>query len=57
MHEKTAGLKTVEKRIKQCRLSKSSASNNGYIKYLKLTEEVALEIDYDKYHNDASLDG
>lgn len=51
------GLKRLEKQIKQGRLTKVHLNNKGYNKYLKITGDVAVTIDYEKYHNDAKWDG
>lgn len=51
------GLKRLEKQLKKGRLTKSSINNKGYNKYLKLTGNVVVSIDYDKYQADAKWDG
>lgn len=51
------GLKRLEKRIKNNQLSKKDINNKGYNKYLKMTGEITVEIDYDKYNSDAAWDG
>ncbi|PLX07726.1 MAG: hypothetical protein C0596_09865 [Marinilabiliales bacterium] len=56
-YNRQRGLKRLEKMIKSGKLSKSSINNRGYNKYLKLTGEVAIEIDYQKFNNDDAWDG
>ena len=56
-HNRKRGLQRLEKQIKAGRLTKSSINNKGYNKYLKLSGEVAIEIDYDKFNNDKAWDG
>ena len=51
------GLKRLEKKIKQGRLTKANINNRGYNKYLKLEGEVTVQIDYEKYEQDARWDG
>lgn len=47
----------LEKKVKSGKLTKSSINNKGYNKYLKLTGEVEIEIDYSKYEQDNVWDG
>jgi transposase len=56
-YNRKRGLMRLEKQIKAGRLTKSSINNKGYNKYLKLTGEVSIEIDYLKYNNDNLWDG
>lgn len=56
-YNRKRGLKRLEKRIKSGKLNKSSINNRGYNKYLKLTGDVTIEIDYNKFNNDDSWDG
>jgi transposase len=56
-YNRKRGLLRLEKKIKSGRLTKSSINNKGYNKYLKLTGEVSIEIDYKKYDNDNAWDG
>jgi len=51
------GLQRLEKKLKTGKLTKSHINNKGYNKYLKLTGEINLEIDYEKFHQDARWDG
>ena len=56
-HNRKRGLHRLEKQIKAGKLTKSSINNKGYNKYLKLTGDVSIEIDYEKFHSDQSWDG
>ena len=56
-YNRKRGLKRLEKRIKSGKLNKSSINNRGYNKYLKLTGDVTIEIDYNKFNNDDVWDG
>lgn len=56
-YNRKRGLSRLEKQIKAGKLTKSSINNKGYNKYLKLTGEVTIEIDYAKYKNDNQWDG
>jgi transposase len=56
-YNRKRGLTRLEKQVKAGKLTKSSINNKGYNKYLKLTGEVAIEIDYAKYNIDNSWDG
>ena len=54
---RTKGLHRLEKSIKAGRLNKSSINNKGYNKYLKMSGEVLIEIDYAKFNEDEAWDG
>jgi len=56
-YNRKRGLTRLEKQIKAGKLTKSSINNKGYNKYLRLTGEVLIEIDYKKYSNDNKWDG
>lgn len=56
-YNRKRGLTRLERQIKAGKLTKSSINNKGYNKYLKLTGEVSIEIDYEKYNNDNAWDG
>jgi transposase len=56
-YNRERGLKRLEKRINSGRLTKSNINNRGYNKYLKLTGEINIEIDYDKFKKDDKWDG
>ena len=51
------GLKRLEKKVKNGKLSKEHINNRGYNKYLKLSGEVNISIDYEKYETDGIWDG
>lgn len=51
------GLQKLEQRIKSGKLTKTSINNRGYNKYLKLEGKVSINIDYEKFNQDASWDG
>lgn len=56
-YNRKRGLNRLEKQIKAGKLTKSNINNRGYNKYLKLTGEVSIEIDYQKYTSDQVWDG
>lgn len=56
-HNRKRGLMRLEKAVKKGKLSKSNINNRGYNKYLKMSGEVMIEIDYDKYERDSKWDG
>jgi transposase len=56
-HNRERGLKRLEKQLKRGRLTKSNINNKGYNKYLKLTGDIEIKIDYEKYKADANWDG
>ena len=56
-HNRERGLARLEKNLKRGRLTKANINNRGYNKYLKLTGEVQVEIDYEKYDADQRWDG
>jgi len=51
------GLDRLEKKLKAGKLTKSHINNRGYNKYLKLTGEIKIEIDQEKFIRDAIWDG
>ncbi len=51
------GLTRLEKQLQKGKLTKRQINNKGYNKYLKLSGEIKIEIDYDKYKADAKWDG
>ena len=51
------GLKRLEKSLKNGKLTKSHINNRGYNKYLKLSGDIEIEIDYQKYEEDSCWDG
>lgn len=54
---RTKGLKRLEKKVNSGKLSKQHINNRGYNKYLKLTGDVAITIDYEKFEADQAWDG
>jgi transposase len=50
-------LARLEKSFKRGRLTKANINNRGYNKYLKLTGDVSIVIDYKKFKNDQHWDG
>jgi len=56
-YNRERGLKRLEKRINSGKLTKSNINNRGYNKYLKLSGEITIEIDYDKFKLDDQWDG
>lgn len=56
-YNRKRGLTRLEKRVKSGKLTKSSINNKGYNKYLKLTGDVVIEIDYPRYDDDKVWDG
>lgn len=51
------GLKRLEKRVATGKLKKDHINNRGYNKYLTLSGEIRVTIDYEKFHADAVWDG
>ena len=51
------GINRLEKRVKSGKLTKEHINNRGYNKYLKLSGEIDITIDYDKYEADSVWDG
>jgi transposase len=51
------GLKRLEKKVRTGKLTKDHINNRGYNKYLKLSGEVDIMIDYEKYEADSVWDG
>lgn len=56
-HNRKRGLERLEKRLKSGRLTKSNINNRGYNKYLEMTGEINISIDYRKYESDSVWDG
>jgi transposase len=56
-YNRKRGLARLEKQISRGKLTKANINNKGYNKYLKMTGDVAIEIDYDKYNKDKAWDG
>jgi len=57
LHNRQKGLRRLEKRIKSGKLTKSNINNRGYNKYLQFKGEIEIEIDYQKFEQDALWDG
>jgi len=56
-YNRKRGLTRLEKQVNRGRLTKANINNRGYNKYLKLTGDVSIEIDYDKFNKDQAWDG
>lgn len=56
-HNRKRGLQRLENQLRKGKLTKSHINNKGYNKYLKMKGEINIEIDYDKYKQDAQWDG
>lgn len=56
-YNRERGLLKLEQRIKSGKLTKSSINNRGYNKYLKLDGNIKIDIDYEKFAQDAAWDG
>ena len=55
--DRERGLKRLEKRYKSDKFTKGKLNNRGYNKFLTLSGEATVTIDYDKVRSDAALDG
>ena len=51
------GLRRLEQAVQKGKLTKKHINNRGYNKYLQLSGEVIVKIDYDKIKQDAKWDG
>lgn len=51
------GLMRLEKRVASGKLNKDHINNRGYNKYLRLSGEIKVTIDYEKYYADSVWDG
>jgi len=51
------GLKRLEKSLNTGRLTKSNINNRGYNKYLKMSGNIKIEINYEKFQADSKWDG
>lgn len=56
-YNRERGLKRLEKSLRKGKLTKSHINNRGYNKYLKLTGNIRIEINYDKFNTDSKWDG
>ncbi|MGJ0315622.1 transposase [Aliarcobacter cryaerophilus] len=50
-------MKRLEKKVKSGKLTKDQINSRGYNKYLHLKNEISVEIDYEKFHQDRYWDG
>jgi len=51
------GLRRLEKRVASGKLSKEHINNRGYNKYLTLSGQIDVKIDYEKFNADSVWDG
>lgn len=51
------GLKRLEKSLNSGKLTKSNINNRGYNKYLQMTGNINIKIDYEKFKLDGKWDG
>lgn len=56
-HNRKRGLTKLEKQLEKGKLTNKHINNKGDNKYLKLSGEIKIEIDYDKYKAGAKWDG
>ena len=56
-HNRNRGLMKLEKALHKGKLTKRHINNKGYNKYLKLTGDIHIEIDYAKFNADKKWDG
>lgn len=57
LDNRTKGLKRLEKKVRNGKLSKEHINNRGYNKYLILQGESSISIDYTKFNQDSAWDG
>lgn len=57
LYNRTKGLKRLEAKSKAGKLTKESINNRGYNKYLVLSGETKVSIDYEKFNADGVWDG
>ena len=55
--DRERGLKKLEKRFKTDKLTKDKLNNRGYNRFLTMSGDASIKIDYDKVANDKRLDG
>lgn len=55
--DREKGLKRLEKRFRTDKLTKDKLNNRGYNRFLTMSGEASIKIDYEKVSLDASLDG
>jgi transposase len=56
-YNRQRGLKRLENKVNKGRLTKANINNKGYNKYLKMEGDVRINIDYEKFEQDAAWDG
>lgn len=56
-HNRLRGLRRLERILKAGKLTKTHINNKGYNKYLRLTGDIKIEIDYEKFNQDKQWDG
>lgn len=56
-HNRERGLKRLEKALAKGKLTKQHINNRGYNKYLTITGEVNIAVNYEKFHQDGTWDG
>lgn len=57
LYNRAKGLKRLEKKVENGRLTKQHINNRGYNKYLKFDGKITVTIDYEKYAVDNLWDG
>ena len=55
--DREKGLKRLEKRFKSDKLTKDKLNNRGYNRFLSMSGDATIKIDYDKVAKDERLDG
>lgn len=55
--DRERGLKRLEKRYKSDKLTKAKLNNRGYNRFLSMSGDATIKIDYDKVAKDERLDG
>lgn len=56
-HLRKKGIERLEKSLKSGRITKEKINNRGYNKYLKIKNEIAVEIDYKAFNTDNKWNG
>ena len=56
-HNRQKGLKRLENKVKNKKLTKEAINNRGYNKYLVMEGETKITIDYQKFKEDSVWDG
>jgi len=56
-HLRKKGLERLEKNLSSGKLTKKNINNRGYNKYLKIKNEIAVEIDYRAFRDDNKWNG